>query len=479
MTKYEHLIDIQQNIVKETCTEYASLNERHIQVIWLEQKYFRPLKTHSGKSIEVVSPGIWNAEEGPDFKKAYLIIDGEDYFGDVEIHLSDQGWKQHEHHLDSNYNNVIFHLSLWNSASNKEIITQNNKKIESGYLQDSLTISHKRIMQLIDLDLYPYKKFCGTGQCAEKLFKNLSQIKTIELFQDASEWRLLKKKERLEARIEHPELYFSAGIAMALGYKKNTEPFIDLFLKLINNTKLTNDQLLAMGMNLFGYFNDYYLKYWEHSPYYNELHRLAKEIESINTSQSPLYLAHIRPINHPIRRIVYLIHLIKDPRLFYFLSIFEKCWNDNWMKIKTKKEQKDFLIKLSSLIPSYIDTYWSYHYTFESKPQNKLIPLIGNPLKTEIIINTLLPLIHTSISERENFHEMQAFFDFYSTIKSQESQKSKYLKQRFFGNGTKGDLLKKANLLQGAYQIHHDFCVHYESSCKGCPFVEKYKNYYE
>jgi hypothetical protein len=58
--------------VQESVKKYHCLTERHIQVMWLEQKYFSQLRTEEGDLIEVISPGIWNGEGGPDFKRRRL-----------------------------------------------------------------------------------------------------------------------------------------------------------------------------------------------------------------------------------------------------------------------------------------------------------------------------------------------------------------------------------------------------------------------
>lgn len=77
--------------VAEKKNVYHILTERHLQAMWLEQKYFHILKTCDGRHIEVISPGIWNSEAGPDFLKAHLKIGDQEYQGDIEIHLSQEG----------------------------------------------------------------------------------------------------------------------------------------------------------------------------------------------------------------------------------------------------------------------------------------------------------------------------------------------------------------------------------------------------
>ena len=108
---------------KEQAATYNLLTERHIQAMWLEQKYFKNLKTSDGHLIEVLSPGIWNAEAGPDFLKAHLRIDGAELLGDIELHLSDESWYNHNHHTDSAYDHVILHVGYWTPKKPVPIVT--------------------------------------------------------------------------------------------------------------------------------------------------------------------------------------------------------------------------------------------------------------------------------------------------------------------------------------------------------------------
>ena len=148
--------------IAETQNAYHVFTERHLQAMWLEQKYFRSLATSQGIPIQVLSPGIWNSESGPDFLKAHLRIGSEEFRGDVELHLSDDSWYHHQHHLDKRYNQVILHVGFWKSGKGNPILTSEGKTVLCTHLKDLLTIPEARIVKLIDLDLYPYKHFVGS-----------------------------------------------------------------------------------------------------------------------------------------------------------------------------------------------------------------------------------------------------------------------------------------------------------------------------
>jgi hypothetical protein len=86
-------------------------SEEVLQWIW-EHTFFdlRKLVTSEGKKVEVLHPGKLNPTDGPDFSGASIIIDGIELHGAVEMHLRSTGWKQHGHHRDTSYDQVILHV---------------------------------------------------------------------------------------------------------------------------------------------------------------------------------------------------------------------------------------------------------------------------------------------------------------------------------------------------------------------------------
>lgn len=91
------------------------------------------------------------------------------------------------------------------------------------------------------------------------------------------------------------------------------------------------------------------------------------------------------------------------------------------------------------------------------------------------MINLFLPLIAKDIEKNGHVDEITAFHHLYRSLPSSKAGKKSYLIHRFFGNSKKGEVLSNAYAEQGAYQLHYDFCSHFEASCEGCPFVERYK----
>lgn len=260
---------------------------------------------------------------------------------------------------------------------------------------------------------------------------------------------------------------------MALGYKHNAEAFLSLF-NALNQCKHTSEStMLAIALGSCGFFEPYFQKKWGTSPFYLALQEQYRNTENRLEAKIHLRLDHIRPANHPVRRLALLSKLITDPGMLFFDTRIVECWCTHWnsphrYKWKQMKEQL-----LQTLSP-YRDLYWEHHYTFENHERPQSISLMGGDLRQEILVNVILPFLYTHVKMQASTEESQAFEEFYACFPSSKTKKGAYLGQRFFGESSKKLALLHADTQQGAYQIHRDFCIHYEASCQGCPFVERY-----
>ncbi len=459
--------------VAETSDHYNCLTERHIQVMWLEQKYFKNLHTIDNIPITVLSPGIWNNEAGPDFLKAHLRIGDKEYRGDVELHLSEDSWYHHRHHLDKNYDHVILHVSFWQSNKERSILTSEGRALERTHLKKHLTIAESRLTKLIDLELYPHHFFAGSGYCSRHLFQNLSSKKTTTLFQSASMWRLEQKRQMLEEK-SNSYCPFITGMAMALGYKNNSEAFRDLFFHLKSLSHLEEQALFAYALGKCNFFNSHYLELWKNSPYYQFLADIFAKLPLTDYILPALRLNKIRPSNHPVRRLSMLVRLCKMPENTKFIENIKSQWDPN---IYTGNKKSLILMrnKLCSVIPRYDDDYWRWHYMFEESRQTSPINIFGDDLCMEILVNVILPILYEEVQKKADPQELEIFLIFFNSLPASKSQKSTYLANRFFGDHFSDHIFSKRDLQQGAYQLHRDFCIHFEASCIGCPFVDRYK----
>lgn len=416
---YSNLITPPGLLLAESKCPYLYWTERHLQVMWWEQKYFKNIRTSQGLKIEVLTPGIWNSETGPDFLHARLKIEGQEIQGHIKIDLDDNQWAIHKHHQDSRYDSVILHISLWSQSKVPHLFNSKSEKIHQVYLEHFLTIPESRILQLIDLDQYPCRKFLGSGRVIQNHLNIYREEKILNLFQSPSESQLAQKAQYLKNHIDDTRLLLPAGIAMNLGNKRNKEAFFELFLRLLKYKDKPEDELLAIALGMCGFFTSKFKIKWRNSSLYTKLLKLHENLFNQIPYSINLVLNQIKPLNHPVRNIVFLVKLIRDPLLNSLFFEIYFTWRRQWPESFLKKDWSSFHQMILDRLPSYKDPYWNFHYTFENASQNQPISLLGNELKELTIHNTILPLLYVDVIQTNNSSEIKAFRDlhrFYSSF---------------------------------------------------------------
>ena len=82
-----------------------------VRYVWKHRLFpLTTLFTTDGQEVEVVSPGMENRNDGPDFFNAKVKIDGTLWVGNVEIHGRSSDWYRHLHSDDPAYSNVVLHV---------------------------------------------------------------------------------------------------------------------------------------------------------------------------------------------------------------------------------------------------------------------------------------------------------------------------------------------------------------------------------
>lgn len=89
------------------------MREELLHFIW-QHRYFNhhQLCTESGRPLEILFPGRWNKDQGPDFREARIRIGDRVFEGPVELHLVTSDWIKHAHDEDVHYRDTILHV-VW------------------------------------------------------------------------------------------------------------------------------------------------------------------------------------------------------------------------------------------------------------------------------------------------------------------------------------------------------------------------------
>lgn len=350
---------------------FVSFKEDFLHYIWKFQKYnLAGLKTEDGKKITIIHPGYHNDNAGPDFLNARIKIDKNLWAGSIEIHKHSAEWKQHKHHLDPAYDNVILHVVY---EDDKPVCYRNQKPIPTLVLKKRIT--KDKIEKYNNLLFNPNWIPCGS-----KINTVDSIVKSFWLTRMATE-RLEEKTKRILPNLEiikndWDKLAYQL-IAQYFGLKVNNEAFkrliesipFEVILKCGSELK-TIEALLLGHANLLQLGEDLYSKELQ-----KEYNFLAKKYTLHKMLAHEWKFSRMRPSNFPGLRIAQLAQLIhREGR------IFRKILN---------AENLDQLRKLFS---STASPYWNEHYRIGklSKPKCKQIGLKTIDI---LIVNVAIPLI--------------------------------------------------------------------------------------
>ena len=487
--KFTHLYN-QLQVREEDNT--IRVPEKVIRCIWNDQLFCTPsLKTREGQNLEIVYPGYWNFGKGPDFTSATIKVNGKTYEGDVELHVYATDWNAHGHSRNPDFDNVILHVYMWQGRG-KEPRGKRQDLPFQFEIKDYLTKGILDLNDELDFESYPFLNHCNFGLCHQPLAE-LSQEKLTQLLNAAGEARVFTKMERFHDSIiiEGYEQTFYRGVAEALGYPENKQPFQVLAdtLPLSELTSLVpakaskNEKVLHYQALLFG-ISGLMDKDAEKKAGFRKLLPIWKAYRE-RVPGSPLTkkdwcFRAIRPANYPYRRIAGLAHLIvrheKTGMFADFMGSYQKILTSSGDKIPDKKTLNAF----NNFFCVASDDYWANHYTPDGKTLSQCQQLVGSARSREIIINIGLP-IGLIFARAGKFKNLETGLNtLFQTGKSASDNKLlRFMKHYIFGNQEEMiQVLRSEKQIQGLMQIYQDFCTQNQNNCLHCPFPDVVKKYF-
>jgi len=184
------------------------------------------LRTTTGQPLTVVYRGRWTFGFGPDFRGALLAFGAELRRGDVEIHLRSSGWREHGHHLDPAYNDVILHVVLDADGPVAPCLRQDGTVVPTLLLAPALrgplpALPHDPALAALGA-LPP-------DECVAQVTV-ANRATALALLDRAGDARLTAKAAQFEAAftVASPGQTLYAGILDALGYTRNRAPMARL-----------------------------------------------------------------------------------------------------------------------------------------------------------------------------------------------------------------------------------------------------------
>ena len=462
-----------QTPIKELWLHHLWKSKRLINRKWISTK---------GQEIKIISPGWYNRGWGPDFKDARLMLDQDEFFGDIEIHINESDWQHHGHHKDETYNKVILHVYLNQAKTSAQ--NQFHQPLASLYLnadqqQSALLDGYLKSPESID----EIPGACGLSLTKENVYK-LKQF----LLQ-AAEQRLLAKsvsiKQKLiDSDLNHQENHLYTEICRSLGHSAYSEmtvklalqyPYANLKRQLTKPHRQKRIEILSRWLGSAGLLESTdkdsvhddlrrewlaFLQFWRNLPN-----------SSLNHGASPKHSS--RPLNHPLRRLTGLFYHLEQTS---FHGLF-KSWLNFFMEsdqlIKTgKSPQEQLLSLLDGMFPQPEWEPLSHLIKADShKPIDNPIRLIGKQRQLIVLVNAIIPFF-LAWARLMNRHDIEKILFALILVLPPEgkNKKTNFMENRLAI--THNEIKKSLSYVQGLIQLHEDCCRCFYQGCNNCSLLK-------
>jgi len=346
------------------------MNEHLLQFIWGHRLYEKAdLRTIDGTVLEVLDPGQWNRDQGPDFSGARIRIGGTLWVGHVELHLRTGDWRAHRHEGDPHYRNVVLHV-VWEHDG------QQVNEIPIFEMRD-------RVKKLL---LDRYREWMGKGSqlpCAQQWRAQglqtgpgwLASLTKARLDRKAVDWALQWKR----AGNDWEELCWRKT-ARVFGGIHNGDAF-ERMAGSLPRTLLARHrenvlQLESLMLGQCGMLPDPAPdKYAE--MLLREYRFLAGKYRLMAPGQ-PLAFFRLRPGSFPGLRLAQLAMLVHgEDHLF------------------ARIRDEDDLDRLKRSFRVTANDYWHYHYRI-GEPGEFSEKTVGEDMASGLVINMAVPMLHTA-----------------------------------------------------------------------------------
>jgi Protein of unknown function (DUF2851) len=442
----------------------ADFSESALHQLWLQRRLPAALlRTTEGQGVEVISPGDYNHDGGPDFRRATLRLAGKIQQGDIELHLDANDWFGHAHHLDPKYNDVILHVALAKPNPPEKIIKENGLPVpqillslDESYWRIDAAATHEPASGLASPSLLE----CPLSRTsAEKIHATVRHVGLL---------RLIAKAEAFAEQVANTswDQAVYRGMAEAMGYDKNQEPFrrladllpVDLVFGELRASREAQPALMLDAM-LFGAAG--FLSSWplpEKIPDAEIAAFLAPRLKLWEPLQHALQIRplrreawqffRLRPPNFPTRRLAgfsaLLLKFYRDGLLEHLAGLFLSA-----AKVSLKQRTKAIVAELLNYFICPADDFWRTHYDFlptasekvgrrsRAKDENVTAAptnfgdLIGRDRALDILVNIVLPALWHYSRQAGDAHLQNLVQEVYGSFpRLQENQITRAMRQQ-------------------------------------------------
>jgi hypothetical protein len=346
------------------------MREDFLHHVWQFKKFtVQGLTTVQGEAVEIINGGQYLQLAGPDFFNAQVVIGGQHWAGNVEIHLKSSDWYLHNHERDTNYDNVILHV-VWEHDT--EVLRKDNSEIP--------VLELKQHVNPKLLDNYNALTAAKTWIFCEKELEGINSFVfdnwKERLFFERLERKALPILELAKQTNGDWEAVLFSFLAKNFGLNTNGDTFFavakSLPFSVVRKESFDAENIEALLMGraglLDGDFEDLYAKDLK-ARYAYTAHKHQLQPAHVNSVE---YFRH-RPDNFPTIRLSQLAQLYHGAQNLFSKVIAAKTLNELY---------EVFNVQSSA--------YWQTHYRFdkESPKKRKSLSMAFIDL---LVINTVIP----------------------------------------------------------------------------------------
>lgn len=357
--------------------------------------------TTDGRRVHVIDPGLHNHDAGPDFFNAKVVIDGQQWVGNVEIHVRASDWVRHGHDNDRAYDTVVLHVVEYDDMAihrpDGQLIPQLVMKCAEDFAVKYNNMVNNTFRELP----------CGNE------IATLPQLYITDWLSALAFERLYAKAERIHSILQANRSNWAETIyitlARALGFGINSQPF-ELLAKSMPLKRLLQHtdnpkQIEAMLFGQAGFLDSLPESRDSYTDTLSAEYAFLRAKYGLERSPNIVWkMARMRPQNSPHRRIAALASIVADG-----FTISNRM-------IETQSEADAralFDIKLSG--------YWTSHYNFASDSVSASIKALSQSSINVLLINVVIPVIfaygmYTGDERRQHFA-----VDFMQTLKPESN----------------------------------------------------------
>lgn len=409
------------------------MTERLLQFIWQFQ-YFNAhqLCTTTGEPLQIVQPGQFNRNQGPDFLNAQIRVGNTLWSGHIELHVQASDWLHHRHSGDKNYRNIILHV-VWQED---RALADNLYTLElQNLVANTLLQQYEKLMQ---------------GRAFIACQQQIHQVKALTWLA----WKERLLVERLQQKTQRVKIYLKQThndwetvfwwlLARNFGASVNSDAFekiaqtVPITLLAKNKGQLQQIEALLLGQS--GLLQTDFTEAYPQS--LAETYRFLQHKYGLPTVHAPLHFLRMRPANFPTVRLAQLAMLIYQSQ--HLLSHI--------------KESTD-LESVRNLLNVTASDYWYSHYVLD-EPSPYLPKKLGAQMVNSLLLNTVIPVLYAYGTYHGRAYYTEKAMDWLEGIEAEKNHITKGFEALGIANKTAMDS-------QALLQLKNRYCN--EKRCLDC-----------